>query len=173
MTSTTITTVAAAAKPATTTTAKATSKPRTTRAAKVEVQPIRKAVAEQPALLASKAAQEPLKEDYTYLAEKEPTDLHKEMAAWMTEVTGVPVSAKQAQIVAVLRHEFQRSEVNQESLAKKRKEAAARKVAAAKAKEAREKKLLADLQAKFAEDAKASKAKAAAAKKVTTTTAAK
>ena len=124
------------------------------RAPKVQSAPIRKAVAEQPELLQSKAAQRPLKEDYSYLAEKAPTELHEEMAAWITSVTGVVVTAKQAQVVATLRHEFQRSETNQVALAAKRSAAAAKKAAAQKAKEAKERALLAELQAKFAAEAK-------------------
>lgn len=116
--------------------------------------PIRKVVPEQPELLKSKAAEKPLKEDYTYLADKEPTDLHKQMAEWMSEVTGVEVTAKQAQIVSVLRHEHQRSDANQEMLAEKRKQASAKKAAAEKAKVAKEKALLKKLQDKFASEAK-------------------
>lgn len=117
---------------ATKTAAKRTSKPRSPRKVSVPSQPIRKAVDAQPELLASKSAAKPLREDYTYLADKAPTTLHTEMAAWLTDVTGVKVSAKQAQIVAVLRLEFQRSPVNQANLAARRAAAAQRKAASLK-----------------------------------------
>lgn len=112
---------------ATTTTAR-----RRTRKSTVPAFPIRKAVGPQPELLASKSAARPLREDYTYLADKAPTTLHTEMAAWMTEQTGVKITAKQAQIVAVLRLEFQRSPENQAMLAARRAESAQRKAKSVK-----------------------------------------
>lgn len=55
--------------------------------------------------------------DWTYLAEKEPTDLHEDMAAWILEVTGYePESTedflKAVQMTAVLRMPYQRSDRN-------------------------------------------------------------
>lgn len=50
--------------------------------------------------------------DWTYLAEKEPTDLHYDMAAWIQEVTGIEMDVKSVQAVAVLRMVYQRSDRN-------------------------------------------------------------
>lgn len=50
--------------------------------------------------------------DWTYLAEKDPTDLHEDMAKWITEVTGVSVDVKTVQLVAILRMPYQRSDRN-------------------------------------------------------------
>ncbi len=54
----------------------------------------------------------PAAKDWTYLAEKAPSDLHVDMARWIFEETGVEISAKAAQVVAVLRMEYQRSDAN-------------------------------------------------------------
>ncbi len=55
--------------------------------------------------------------DWTYLADKEPTDLHEDMADWIAEVTGLEVEDREAfikavQLTAVLRHVYQRSDRN-------------------------------------------------------------
>lgn len=65
----------------------------------------------------TKAAKAPTKtdeqdKDWTYLAEKDPTALHTDMAAWIEEVTGVEVDEKTVQLVSVLRGVYQRSDRN-------------------------------------------------------------
>lgn len=92
--------------------------------------------------------------DFTYLADKEPTDLHVSYAAWIQEQTGVAVDVKTVQLAAVLRMAFQASERNQEDLERRRAEAAAKQSAKAAAKEAKEREEYERLQAKFAAAAK-------------------
>lgn len=90
---------------ATTATRKATTKS-TTKGSTVSKSATRKPAVRKPVVddkLALRAAA---------LADKEPTALHHDMAAWMTALTGVEVSPKAAQIVAVLRMDYQRSEAN-------------------------------------------------------------
>lgn len=50
--------------------------------------------------------------DWTYLAEKDPTALHEDMAAWIEEVTGIEADLKTVQAVCVLRMVYQRSDRN-------------------------------------------------------------
>lgn len=50
--------------------------------------------------------------DWTYLAEKDPTDLHEDMAAWIEEITGIEADLKTVQAVCVLRMVYQRSDRN-------------------------------------------------------------
>lgn len=50
--------------------------------------------------------------DWTYLAEKDPTDLHVDFAAWLEDKTGLEVDLKTVQAVCVLRMVYQRSESN-------------------------------------------------------------
>ena len=55
--------------------------------------------------------------DYTYLAEKDPTALHEDMAAWLVEVSGYEPDdmeqfIKAVQLTAVLRGVYQRSDRN-------------------------------------------------------------
>lgn len=83
------------------------------------------------------ADQEP---DYTYLADKPPSELHERMAAWLTERTGVEISPKQAQVVMSMRQAFRTSETGREivegrhtaAAEKRAKELAAKKATAAK-----------------------------------------
>lgn len=122
--------------------------------------PIRKEVPAQAELLASKAAANFDEEkDYTYLADKEPTDLHVSMAAWITQVTGVAIDPKAVQLASVLRHEFQASPTNQRDLEARRVAAQAKAQAREEAKVAKAK---ADL--KKAQDILKAAAKAAPAK---------
>ena len=66
-------------------------------------------------------------------AAAEPTDLHKQFAAWIAEKTGVTPDLKTVQLAVTLRMDFQRSEDNQEALvARKAKAADEKKAAAAK-----------------------------------------
>lgn len=46
------------------------------------------------------------------LRTKAPTELHCDMAAWITMVSGVQITPKQAQVLANLRMDYQRSESN-------------------------------------------------------------
>lgn len=85
--------------------------------------------------------------DYTYLADKLPTELHEAMAAWITEVTGVKVTPKQAQVVSVLRQEFHGSQVHQTIAAKRRKDAEKREAEKTAAKKAAAAKKIEELQA--------------------------
>lgn len=66
-----------------------------------------------------------------------PTALHKEFAQWIYEQTGVRVDEKAVQLVTTLRHDFQRSETNQKSLAQRKADAAAKRKKAAADKKAR------------------------------------
>lgn len=50
--------------------------------------------------------------DWTYLAEKDPTDLHEDFAAWLEEATGQEIDLKTVQAVCVLRMVYQRSDRN-------------------------------------------------------------
>lgn len=50
--------------------------------------------------------------DWTYLAEKDPTDLHEDLAAWIEEITGIEADLKTVQAVCVLRMVYQRSDRN-------------------------------------------------------------
>lgn len=87
----------------------------------------------------TKKADAPKGRNFAALADKEPTELHKNFAAWLQEQTGVEVDLKTVQLVAVLRMDYQRSEANQASL-KARQEAAAKKEQARK--EAKRQRLL-------------------------------
>lgn len=72
--------------------------------------------------------------DYKALAAKDPSTLHENFAAWLEEQTGYKVDLKTVQLVASLRHDFQRSDANQKDLAKRRAEAAKKAKAAEQAK---------------------------------------
>lgn len=53
---------------------------------------------------------------FVYLAAKAPSDLHEDMAEWISRVTGVPFTpemVKAVQLTAVLRHDYQKSNWNQ------------------------------------------------------------
>lgn len=73
------------------------------------------------------------KKSFADRAATEPTELHKQFAAWLKERTGVEVDLKTVQLVTTLRMDFQRSEENQTAL-KDRKAAAATKAETDKAK---------------------------------------
>lgn len=81
-------------------------------------------------------AQTATKSDRKALAEKAPTDLHKNFAKWITEQTGVEVDLKTVQLAVSLRMEFQASPENQKHLAARKAEA--KKQAAERAKKQRE-----------------------------------
>lgn len=66
-----------------------------------------------------------------HLAEKEPTALHENFAAWIESETGYRPDLKTVQLAAVLRGAFQKSEANQADLAARRKAAEDRSVARA------------------------------------------
>lgn len=87
--------------------------------------------------------------------DREPSELHKNMAAWLKETTGYDADLKTVQLVASLRIKFQRSEQNQEDLEARREAAEAKVAARAEAAVAR---------AAAAEAKKAAKAEADAAK---------
>lgn len=57
---------------------------------------------------------------YSTVADKEPTDLHKHFAEWITEQTGVEVDLTTVALVCRLRMDHQASPENQERLAKER-----------------------------------------------------
>lgn len=61
-----------------------------------------------------------------YLATKEPSELHKNMAKWIEETTGYTPDLKTVQMVCALRMDFQKSDANQNDL-KARREAAAKR----------------------------------------------
>lgn len=65
-------------------------------------------------------------------AATEPTELHKNFAAWIKEQTGYDADLKTVQIVCAMRMDFQKSEQNQAAL-KERKANAAKKAEEAKA----------------------------------------
>jgi hypothetical protein len=50
--------------------------------------------------------------DWTYLAEKEATDMHVDFAKWLEDEVGIDVDLKTLQVVCVLRMVYQRSEAN-------------------------------------------------------------
>ncbi len=50
--------------------------------------------------------------DWTYLAEKAPTDLHEDFAVWLQEEIGMDIDLKTVQAVCVLRMVYQRSDRN-------------------------------------------------------------
>jgi len=52
--------------------------------------------------------------DYTYLADKAPSDLHEALAAFIIDKTGVELTAKQAQVVWLMGSKFQASQKNKE-----------------------------------------------------------
>lgn len=56
----------------------------------------------------------PWDRDWSYLAEKDPTDLHADMAKFLTELTGVEMDLKTVQIVSVMRHVYQASPANKQ-----------------------------------------------------------
>ncbi|HSR50796.1 MAG TPA: hypothetical protein VLV83_08200 [Acidobacteriota bacterium] len=87
---------------------------------------------------------------YTERAAAEPTDLHREFAAWIEEKTGQKVDLKSIQLACTLRMEFQASPENQSSLKDRKAAAAKRKADAAKAKKARLEAQLLKLQAELA-----------------------
>ena len=119
---------------------------RSTRAPKAAAAP---AKPETPAAPAPAAVVYPKKA----VADKAPSELHKNMAAWLEETTGYKVDLKTVQLVASLRMEFQASEANQKDLAARR-EAAAKKqqdrVARAQAAAEKAAKRAAELAAKLA-----------------------
>lgn len=84
---------------------------------------------------------QPAPKDYKAVAAKEPSDLHRNFAAWLQEQTGVEVDLKTVQLVASLRHDFQRSDANQKDLQARRNQATTK---AAKAEAAKKAKVLAD-----------------------------
>ncbi len=57
---------------------------------------------------------------YSTVADKEPTDLHKHFAEWITEQTGVEVDLTTVALVCRLRMDHQASPENQERLARER-----------------------------------------------------
>lgn len=60
------------------------------------------------------------------VADREPSQLHKNMAEWLTNTTGYQdVDLKTVQLVASLRSKFQRSDMNQADLAARREAAEA------------------------------------------------
>lgn len=61
-----------------------------------------------------------------HIAEKEPTQLHKNFAEWVEKETGVEVDLKTLQMAVVLRIPFQRSEANQEHIAERKESKATR-----------------------------------------------
>lgn len=65
-----------------------------------------------PAQQVKKASLPESERDWTYLAEKDPTDLHVDMAAWLEEVAGIKADLKTVQAVCVLRMVYQRSDRN-------------------------------------------------------------
>lgn len=113
-------------------------------------------------------------------AQSEPTELHKNFAAWIEEQTGIKPDLKTVQIVCSMRMDFQRSEENQTDLAKRKAEAAAKRKKQAAEKRARLEAQLKKLQAELSEEtaavepaekpaAKKTAAKATAAKAATPT----
>ncbi len=50
--------------------------------------------------------------DWSYLAEKAPTDLHEDFAKWLESEVGIEVDLKTVQVVCVLRMVYQRSQAN-------------------------------------------------------------
>lgn len=59
---------------------------------------------------------EKIGDSFDYLAAKAPSDLHEDMAQWISQVTGVPFTpemVKAVQLTAVLRHDYQKSNWNQ------------------------------------------------------------
>lgn len=85
-------------------------------------------------------------------AASEPTDLHRNFAAWLKEQTGVDVDLKTVQLACSMRMDFQKSEENQDHLADRKQAAAAKKAKAAADKKARLEKQLAALQAELAKE---------------------
>src|SRR3546814_13019037 len=65
----------------------------------------------------------PSKKTFAERAAAEPTELHKQFAAWIEEKTGQKVDLKTVQLASVLRMDFQRSDENQAAL-KERKDKA-------------------------------------------------
>ncbi|UQA37502.1 hypothetical protein [Streptomyces sp. HNA39] len=90
--------------------------------------------------------------DYSQLADKEPTELHQNFAAWIKEKTGYEPDEKTVQLVCTLRMSFQASPENQSHLAHRKAQAAAKKKRAAAEKKARLEKQLAALQAELAKE---------------------
>ncbi|MEV6207027.1 hypothetical protein [Kitasatospora sp. NPDC051914] len=78
-----------------------------------------------------------------------PTELHKAFAEWLYVQTGVKVDLKTLQLAVSMRHDFQASEENQQSLAARKAEAERKRKAAAAEKKARLQKQLAALQAEL------------------------
>ncbi|MFC8266995.1 hypothetical protein ACFUIZ_14900 [Streptomyces cinereoruber] len=89
------------------------------------------------------------KKSFTERAKAEPTDLHRNFAAWLKEQTGVDVDLKTVQLVCSMRMDFQRSEENQNDLQARKTAAAARKEKAAAAKRASLESRLAKIQAEL------------------------
>lgn len=55
--------------------------------------------------------------DLSRFLTKEPSDLHRNMAAWIKAETGYEPDLKTVQIVCALRHTYQKSDANQKHLA--------------------------------------------------------
>ncbi|MEW2425017.1 hypothetical protein AB0911_31280 [Streptomyces nigra] len=85
--------------------------------------------------------------DYTELAAKDATELHKNFAAWIEEKTGFAPDLKTVQLAVTLRMSFQASPENQKHLAQRKAEAAAAKKRSAALKKAKLEAQLAKLKA--------------------------
>lgn len=79
----------------------------------------------------------------------EPTDLHRNFAAWIKRETGVDVDLKSVQLACTLRMDFQRSEDNQTELANRKQTAALKAQKAKLAKAARLEAQIAKLRAEL------------------------
>jgi hypothetical protein len=87
---------------------------------------------------------------YADRAAAEPTDLHRNFAAWLKEQTGVDVDLKTVQLACSMRMDFQSSPENQTDLAKRKAAAVAKRKAEAASKKARLEAQLQKLQAELA-----------------------
>jgi len=99
------------------------------------------------------------KKTFAERAAAEPTELHKQFAAWIEAQTGIKPDLKTVQLVTTLRMDFQKSDENQAAL-KERKVAAEKKAAEALArKRAKLEAELAKLNGSTASEDKADEAK--------------
>lgn len=114
---------------------------------KATTKPVEAAPEPQPEPEPETAPEEDAEPDYTYLADKDPSELHKRMAAWLTERTGVEISPKHAQVVMSMRQAFRTSETGREIVEGRHAAAEARKAEKLAAKKASAAKKMAELQA--------------------------
>jgi hypothetical protein len=76
-------------------------------------------------------------QSFSERAANEPTQLHKDFAAWLKAETGVDVDLKTVQLATALRMDFQKSETNQKALKERLAKSAADKKASAEKRKAK------------------------------------